>query len=261
MFMSAAVFATVITLGGAAAASAVEGVDSPAPSPSASATGYQPTQPHAATLAGSRVSSTCVNNSPWIDYSVTLVDPDATATTHTAYLDLTDGANSTTLTLGQVASNGTLSGRILWPGASVENGVATGWPGWALQDGEWVATTGNYAWTRGAIHANLRVNPELAVALSFPSAVAGCMSAPGVESTGVTTGNGGNGGTSAGISGNGTAVVAAERGGAAAAPTGTLPVTGGDMGWLLWPALGGALVLGGGVVLATRASRAKPRQR
>lgn len=228
-FIVSVVCATVLTLGGASAALAVDGTDAPYPAPS----------PTEATLAGSVVSPVCVQDVPWIDYSVTLVDPSNVSKGHVAYLDITDGTNTETLTLGAIDSNGTISGRVLWPGASVDaNGVGTGWPGWKLQDGEWLQTNGNYAWTRGTIHGVLRVNPSVDVAMSYPPATPQCTAGPGlVGSENVVQGQ------------------------PASVASGALPATGGDTVPVLIASAGAIVLLGVGGALLVRSRRARSTTR
>jgi hypothetical protein len=128
------------------------------------------------TLEGSLATGTCVADAPWIYYDVTLTgETESTAVS----LVITDGTNSTTLALGDLV-DGKLKNKILWPGASVaaDEVTPTGWPGWAFVNGQWVETDGNFAWTRGDITATLEVNPELAVALSYPPATPDCAAAP-----------------------------------------------------------------------------------
>jgi LPXTG-motif cell wall-anchored protein len=140
--------------------------------------GYTPNEPDEPTLAGSTAVGECERDVPWISYAVELTDPDQQATGNTARLVITDGTNTATLVLGDLV-DGKLSGRILWPGASVDGaGNATGWPGWAFVDGTWVETDGNYRWTRGNISAKITVNPEVAVPLSYPPATPVCAAAP-----------------------------------------------------------------------------------
>lgn len=140
--------------------------------------GYPPPPPVAATLAGSTATGECDGDVPWISYSVVLIDPDNQATDRTAELVLSKGSRSVTIPLGELEGN-TLSGRVLWPGAGVDDqGNAIAWPGWEFKDGKWVETSGNYAWTRGAITAKLVVNPELQVPLSYPAATPECASGP-----------------------------------------------------------------------------------
>ncbi|GAA1846613.1 LPXTG cell wall anchor domain-containing protein [Microbacterium koreense] len=140
--------------------------------------GYTPVTPSSPSLAGSTVQADCQNDVPWISYNVQLVDPDAQVTSTTAYLVMTNGAQTHEIELGQLQDN-RLSGSILWPGASVTDGVADGWPGWTRDAaGEWVETDGNFRWTRGDISASIRVNPELQVRLAYPEATADCYAGP-----------------------------------------------------------------------------------
>lgn len=140
---------------------------------------YTPRQHTVPSLDGSAVSSECIGDVPYINYSVAMTDPDNIATGHDVSLIMSDGTNTTTIALGTLDANNQLSGTILWPGASVDSqGNATGWPGYAFVNGEYVPTDGNFAWTRGPITAMLQVNPELTVALSYPPASALCASPP-----------------------------------------------------------------------------------
>lgn len=173
--------ALVLTLGSAGAALAADdpadpGVYAPPPPP--------PTP----SLVGSTADVACVDNTPLISYRVLLTDAADLSTGHTAVLVITDGVNRVDVTLGDVSS-GSLSGTVLWPGASVDaNGVGNGWPGWVFRNGAWAQTDGNYAWTRGAITATIRVNPEMPVALSYPAESSAC-AAPTVSGTPLSAGS------------------------------------------------------------------------
>lgn len=135
---------------------------------------YTPDKPHEPSLAGSSLASSCIDDVPWISYSVVLTDPSNVVTNHTAPLVLSDGAYTVTLTLGTL-TDGALSGSILWPGASVDaSGIADGWPGWEFTGGSWHTTDGNFAWVRGAISAEVQVNPQISLPLSYPPGTAGC---------------------------------------------------------------------------------------
>lgn len=208
--------AVMLTLGSAGAALAAgepgdPGVYAPPPPP--------PTP----SLVGSSADVACVGGVPMISYRVLLTDPGDLATGHTAVLVLTDGVNRVDVTLGDVSS-GSLSGTVLWPGASVDaSGRANGWPGWVFQNGSWASTTGNYAWTRGAITATIQVNPEMPVALSYPAESSAC-AGPSVAGVPLSAGS-----TS-------------------------LPATGGQVG-IVTAITGiavGAVVLGGVVLIARR---------
>ncbi|WP_170285535.1 LPXTG cell wall anchor domain-containing protein [Microbacterium rhizomatis] len=185
---------------------------------------YPPTPPTTASLSGSTAMAECEADTPWIDYSVTLTDPSNVSTGHTAVLFMTDGTNSTEIPLGELQNNH-LEGRVLWPGASVgADGRGNGWPGWAFENGQWVKTSGNFAWTRGSITAEIRVNPQLTVALSYPPSTPQCLTDPA---------------------------------GVAAVTSGSLPATGMSSMVLPLGVAGGAIVVVGLVVLlARRRSRA-----
>ncbi|MFT4229872.1 MAG: cell wall protein [Microbacterium sp.] len=132
---------------------------------------YTPTTSSTLTLAGSTVTTECGSDVPWIAFDVALTDPDDLATSRTAYLTLSDGSSSVDITLGELEDDA-LSGSVLWPGASVDG---TGWPGWTEVDGEWVETSGNYAWTLGDITATIHVgDAAVAVPLSYSSVDSAC---------------------------------------------------------------------------------------
>ena len=141
---------------------------------------YTPTAPTQPSLSGSTAAGVCNNDAPYIHFSVTLNDPGNVATSHDAKLVLSGSGQSTTIELGTLVNN-TLSGNVLWPGATVDaNGAPTGWPGWEKQGGQWVESNGNFGWTRGDITATLVVNPEVSVPLSYPPQSPTCQTAPPV---------------------------------------------------------------------------------
>ncbi|WP_402463686.1 Ig-like domain-containing protein [Isoptericola aurantiacus] len=120
-------------------------------------------------LEGSTVSSTSVDGVPWILFDVYLSDPQNESTGNTAYLELTDGTNTTEIELGELV-DGRLTGSVLWPGAELEeDGTPSAFPDWALVDGTWTRSEGEYAWTLGDVSATLRVNPELQVEIAYPT--------------------------------------------------------------------------------------------
>ncbi|MGC5171056.1 LPXTG cell wall anchor domain-containing protein [Micromonospora sp. DT81.3] len=139
---------------------------------------YTPNPQSDLSLAGTVATSECLGDVPWISFKVSMDDPGDVATSGTAVLVMSDGANSVTVPLGELVDD-SLSGRVLWPGASIDAaGNPTGWPGWAQQDGAWVETSGNFAWTRGEISAVIVVNPEIGVPLSYPQATPECATGP-----------------------------------------------------------------------------------
>ncbi|MET0736245.1 MAG: LPXTG cell wall anchor domain-containing protein [Microbacterium sp.] len=174
-YIAAAAITAALLVAGPLVAVAADETNEPAASPAET---YNPQQPSQPTLAGT-VFSECDSNVPWIYYSVSLVDPENKVTSNTARLVLSDGTNSHVIQLGGLDENDQLSGRVLWPGADSDgDGVADGWPGWVLVNGQWVETDDNFRWTRNDIQAHVEVNPELAVALSYPTATAECATDP-----------------------------------------------------------------------------------
>ncbi len=130
--------------------------------------------------------SECDNDVPWINYSIVVDDPDGQLSSTTARLIFAypgDATKNYELVLGDVTPGEALTGRILWPGASVDpiTGDATGWPGWAQDvDGNWYETAydENFSWTRALTEVTLQVNPEMQIAISYPPASEECVAAP-----------------------------------------------------------------------------------
>ena len=103
---------------------------------------YTPGVGGSATLVGSDVSGFCDGATPSIAYSVVLTDPDNQITERDAHLVLSNGSESTTITLGTLGDDGKLAGSIAWP---------------------------TEEWTHGDVSATVVVNPEVSVPLSYPS--------------------------------------------------------------------------------------------
>jgi hypothetical protein len=137
---------------------------------------FDQTECETPTLFGSTAAAVCEANTPWIVFDVVLNDPDGISTGHTAYLVLSDGTHTEKVELGALGEDGTVQGRVLWPGAAIdEAGNPIAWPGWKqLPNGRWVVTDENFGWTHSLTSATLEVNPELSIALEYPPAVVGC---------------------------------------------------------------------------------------
>lgn len=175
--MRSTLIAAVLTAGLVALVAPAAGATEPGP--------YTPDTHTPPSLAGSTASALCVGDVPWINYSVELTDPDKQATNDFATLVFSNGTESVEVKLGKL-DKGALKGSVLWPGATIDaDGNPTGWPGWAEVDGVWTAIgDDNFGWTRSATSAELRVNPELTVPISYPPASAACASPTAVESEG-----------------------------------------------------------------------------
>lgn len=198
--VAAAAVAAVMMLAVPAAASA--DVTATARTVSADGVDYTPDKPDEPSLAGSWANAVCLQSAPWINFEVTLTDPDGQSTADQATLVLSDATHRLTLDLGSLGS-GRIAGSVLWPGASVDGqGVGNGWPGWVYEQGEWLQTPGNFAWTRGDIRAYIRVNPELEVPLTYPPESAECADPAGeVSSTSQLPATGGSSAAVAPIAG------------------------------------------------------------
>lgn len=142
------------------------------------------------TLAGTLVSSQCIADVPWINYDIVLTDPDDVSTddgTATFTFSAAGHPGLTHTVVIPLDEDGTTEGRFLWPGASAtDNGdgtwTPTGWPGWALVDGEWVSIGDeNFGWTRNGVTVDVEVNPDITVSLSYPPPTALCVAGPPTE--------------------------------------------------------------------------------
>lgn len=135
-------------------------------------------------LEGTIVASQCVDDVPWIEYDVKLNDPNGLSTDDgTATFTFTAPGKSETF----VKTVPIGSGKFLWPGATAtDNGdgswTATGWPGWAYIDDEWVSVgDDNFGWTRDGVDVEVEVNPTLTVHLNYPPPTPLCVAGPPTE--------------------------------------------------------------------------------
>ena len=120
------------------------------------------------------VNPVCVNDTPYVDYTVTPVGVPA--------------PNGVTITWekisGQTVStlpNLPLMGRILWPGATVDGyGNPTGWPGWVFVNGSWQPVNDGL---RPDIRMIFTVNPTSTVVVTYPPPTPACNPGPSMKST------------------------------------------------------------------------------
>ncbi|MHA7133632.1 peptidase [Oerskovia turbata] len=136
-----------------------------------------------------------------------------------------------------------LSGRVLWPGATVDaQGNPTGWPGWVFENGEWVEG-GPFTWVRPSVDVLFQVNPETTVSVSYPPSSPNCNTNPPGKTTPV----------SRTVANEGIAFTD-DRGGSSNASDSGLAATGATVGKIV--GVGAALLLvGGGLVLVARRGR------
>ena len=136
-----------------------------------------------ATLNGTIVGEVCTADAPYLGYDIVLDDPDGTVSSTTATITFVHPTNTARNWTAEVPVG---SGRILWPGASVdEDGVANNWPGYRYNAGqeEWVNVGArNYGWTRMPdTEVIIEVNPSATFEVSYPPATPECNSAPPQE--------------------------------------------------------------------------------
>ncbi|MEU2198603.1 LPXTG cell wall anchor domain-containing protein [Isoptericola sp. NPDC019482] len=120
-------------------------------------------------IASDDIGAVCVGDTPYLDYGVALpegVEVDSDTPLTITFLHPDGGDN-------YVATDQPLEGQLLWPGAS--DTAPKQWPGWEQQDdGSYVETDGNYAWTRDGVEVLFEVNPEYSQIVSYPEASSEC---------------------------------------------------------------------------------------
>jgi hypothetical protein len=173
---------------------------SPSPSPSS----YEP--PEVPSLTAEIFEPVCDGDVPYLQYRV-----------------VPTGATSDTLTITWINPSGDdvvytdlpLEGRVLWPGAVVdEDGNPLDWPGWRLEDGEWVEGD-EFDWVRPSVDVRMEVNPEVTLTAAYPPSSPSCATnPPGTPEPGPSgSASGGSPGTSAtsglAVTGAGVTTVAA----------------------------------------------------
>ncbi len=108
----------------------------------------------------------CEGNFPFINYSVSGdVDPADTAT-----IVISDVNGNVVQTLVDQP----LSGRVIWPGASVN---PPDWPGWVLEGGVWVEDPTDDVLREDLIFT-VSVNPEASETVAYPPATSACADPP-----------------------------------------------------------------------------------
>jgi hypothetical protein len=138
----------------APAASAATGGDSYVPEPSMDVTVRNPV---------------CDGDVPYLQYAVEVTGAEAGPLTITWLNPDGDDVVQTDLPL---------SGRVPWPGAVVgPDGRGEDWPGWRLEDGEWVEGD-EYDWVRPSVDVLFEVNPEAVVTVDYPPSSPDCATNP-----------------------------------------------------------------------------------
>jgi len=114
----------------------------------------------------------CVNDVPYFNYT-------STANNFTPVngltLTWTDSNNNVVATMNNLP----LSGKVLWPGAVVdENGNGIDWPGWLLVDGKWIEGSDGFEGLRPTASVTFTLNPSQTIIVNYPPSDPRCTSRP-----------------------------------------------------------------------------------
>jgi uncharacterized repeat protein (TIGR01451 family) len=129
----------------------------------------------------------CVQDAPWLDYTIEARNLDVSGREMQVNWIDADG-NVVHTDLVDIASDGTVTGRLLFPGAAVDaDGDGIAWPGWrpalAGETPDWEnlvldETLPSYGLRSGA-SVEFVINPSTAVSITYPPASADCAETPG----------------------------------------------------------------------------------
>ncbi|MHC0447885.1 T9SS type B sorting domain-containing protein, partial [Flavobacterium sp. 3-218] len=116
--------------------------------------------------------SICINDVPYVDYVVT---PGNFTPVNGVTIAWADSNNNVVTTM----KNLPLSGRVLWPGAVVdEQGKGIDWPGWIFENNRWVQGADGFEKLRPTSNVTISVNPSETITLSYPPADPYCTARP-----------------------------------------------------------------------------------
>ncbi|MGX5682112.1 DUF5979 domain-containing protein [Schumannella luteola] len=127
------------------------------------------------------VASECVLDAPWFDYAIDAHNLDTTG--HTLTVTWRDGTGTVIRTDEVPLDGGPIEGRLLWPGAEVnDDGIGVMWPGYRLARAGETPTWENlvldptlptYGLRSGA-EIELAINPTTTVTVEYPAATEAC---------------------------------------------------------------------------------------
>jgi choice-of-anchor A domain-containing protein len=120
------------------------------------------------------VSTKCVKNAPWLDYTVT---PNFDTKGQSVKIEWIANGPKTV----QEDSGLPLSGSILFPGAAVDvNGNGIAWPGYKMENNKWVEVQDDRYGALRQDGASIRVtvNPSVTVNITYPASTSTCYTTP-----------------------------------------------------------------------------------
>jgi hypothetical protein len=117
------------------------------------------------------IAEVCTDNAPYVDYIVNTTEGNATEVDITWIKD--DGSDEIVETL--LAQP--IDGQLLWPGASVVDGVAVAWPGWSCDTLGFNCTQVDDGLVP-TMKIQFAINPTDTIIVNYPPATAGCQGNP-----------------------------------------------------------------------------------
>ncbi|WP_191408302.1 T9SS type B sorting domain-containing protein, partial [Flavobacterium bizetiae] len=114
----------------------------------------------------------CVNDVPYIDYVVTPVNFTPENGVTIAWANISDTVITT-------MNNLPLSGRVLWPGAVVDqSGKGIDWPGWVFQNNKWIEAPDGFETLRPLVKLTISTNPSETITVEYPKSEPYCTGRP-----------------------------------------------------------------------------------
>ncbi|OXA75014.1 T9SS type B sorting domain-containing protein [Flavobacterium frigidimaris] len=116
--------------------------------------------------------SVCINDVPYVDYVVT---PGNFTPVNGVTIAWADSSNKVITTMNNLP----LAGRILWPGAVVDQaGNGVDWPGWVFQNNQWIQAPDGFETLRPTATLTISVNPSQTIVVNYPPADPYCIARP-----------------------------------------------------------------------------------
>ena len=114
----------------------------------------------------------CINDVPYVDYVVT---PGNFTPVNGVTIAWADSNNNVITTMNNLP----LTGRILWPGAVVDQaGNGVDWPGWLFQNNQWIQGADGFETLRPTATLTISVNPSQTIVVNYPPADPYCIARP-----------------------------------------------------------------------------------
>ncbi|MGQ7947508.1 DUF7507 domain-containing protein [Flavobacterium sp. WC2509] len=114
----------------------------------------------------------CINDVPYFNYTATA---DNFTPVNGLTLTWSDSNNNIIATMPNLP----LTGRILWPGATVDqNGNGTDWPGWVFENGKWSESADGFQGLRPNATITFTLNPSQVITVNYPPSDPFCTSRP-----------------------------------------------------------------------------------